>query len=69
LQIKKRHVWFIGDSADGIDQQIKGFANLIPSGDLAMIGDDWQQFTLSLDFETHSRYASIIEYYDYDLAS
>jgi len=61
---QRRHVWFIGDAAAGIDQQIKGFVNLIPSGDLSMIGEDWQQFTLGLEFELHSRYSSIIEYYD-----
>jgi len=61
---QKRHVWFISEPADGIVQHIRGFATLTPSGDLAMIGDDWQQFTLDIDFEDHADYDGPCEYVD-----
>lgn len=66
---QKYHVWFIGDPAAGINQDIKGYANLAPSGDLAMIGDDWQSFQLSLDFEEHPDYVGLLEYIDKGVAA
>lgn len=63
------HVWFIGDPAAGVNQDIKGFANLAPSGDLALIGDDWQSFQLTVDFQEHADYAELLEYIDKGVAA
>lgn len=60
----KRHIWFIGHPIDGKKQEVKGYANLIPSGDLALIGEEWQTFQLSVDFIKHADYAELFEYYE-----
>lgn len=61
---QKRHIWFIGDPAEGVIQEVRGFANLVPSGDLGAIGDEWQKFSLELKFLSHNDYVSIIDYYE-----
>lgn len=61
---QKRHVWFVGDPAEGVIQEVRGFANIVPSGDLGAIGDEWQKFSLELKFLTHNDYTSIIDYYE-----
>jgi len=58
------HLWFIGDPADGVKQDLRGFALLVPSGDLSMIGDEWQQFQLDLDWQDHPDYGGPVEYVD-----
>lgn len=58
----KRHFWFIGDPSDGQIEHAKGFCNFAPSGDLAMIGDEWQQFTVNIAFEEHADYTGIVDF-------
>lgn len=57
-KITKRHIWFKGNPATGIIQDIKGYCTIKPEGDLAFIGDEWQNFTFTLLFETHPDYPS-----------
>jgi hypothetical protein len=64
-QNQKRHIWFIGEPSDGVVEHARGFANIAPSGDLAMIGDEWQQFTLELTFEDHADYDGPVEFTDH----
>ncbi|RLC33977.1 hypothetical protein DRH14_03965 [Candidatus Shapirobacteria bacterium] len=63
---QKRHLWFVGDPAEGVIQHYKCYANIFPSGDLAAIGDEWQQFTCNFKTEVHSAYPNgYIEYEDH----
>lgn len=52
----KKHFWFIGDPVDGIQEELRGYANLIPSGDLKAIGEEEQEFTLELSYEDNESY-------------
>lgn len=66
----KRHVWFIGDPVDGVKQEVKGFANLKPSGELSMIGEEEQEFTFEFKFEDHVDYRpALLEYIDWGVPS
>ncbi|KKK56673.1 hypothetical protein LCGC14_3062160, partial [marine sediment metagenome] len=56
---QKRHIWFKGDPAEGVVQQIQGWGLFIPSGDLSLIGDDWENFTLEGNWLAHSLYGKL----------
>jgi hypothetical protein len=55
----KRHIWFCGDPAEGIIQQVRGWGLLVPSGDFSLIGDEWQGFTVEGSFIAHSVYGDL----------
>lgn len=55
----KYHLWFSGDPAEGVKQDIIGWGLLRPSGDLSMIGDEWQSFTVEGSFMSHSTYGAL----------
>jgi hypothetical protein len=55
----ERHVWFAGDPAGGVIQSVRGWGLLKPSGDLSMIGDDWQNFTIEGSFMSHADYGDL----------
>jgi hypothetical protein len=66
----KRHVWFIGDPVGGARQEVKGFANLKPSGELSLIGEEEQEFTFEFKFEDHIDYRpALLKYTDWGVAS
>ncbi len=56
------HVQFIGDPADGVKQDVRGFALLVPSGDFQTIGDEWETFTLDVDWQDHADYDAPLQY-------
>jgi len=56
--ITKRHIWFKGNPASGVIQDLKGFCIIKPEGELAFIGDEWQTFTFKLLFQSHPDYPS-----------
>jgi hypothetical protein len=60
----KGHVWFVGNPAAGRKLEVKGYASLLPSGDISMIGDDWMSFGFSMEFLTHASYDGLFEVHD-----
>lgn len=67
----KVHIWFIGDPLGGVKQEIKGYANLKPSGELGGISEEEQVFTFDFKFQEHASYVDangarvLFQYYDY----
>jgi len=56
---QKRHIWFMGDPAEGVVQQVQGWGLIVPSGDISMIGDDWESFNIEGNFLSHSDYGAL----------
>lgn len=67
----KVHIWFIGDPLGGVKQEVKGYVNLKPSGELGGIAEEEQMFTYDFKFQEHDSYVDadgakvLFQYYDY----
>ena len=63
------HILFSGDATTGVRHDVRGFALLTPTGEISFVGDDWQQFTLEIDFQDHPDYGGPLEYIDKGIAA
>jgi len=55
----RRHLWFQGDPAEGIVQDVKGYVMMRPTGDMDFIGDEWQGMGFEGSFMAHSFYGDL----------
>lgn len=55
----RRHLWFQGDPADGVVQDVMGYVLMRPSGDMDFIGDEWQGFSFEGSFLAHADYGDL----------
>ena len=56
--------WFVGDPPQGKIQDVKGYVNLAPDGDIPMIGEDWQSFGFTVEFVDNANYNGVPEFHD-----
>ena len=59
---QKKEFLFLGSPAEGVRLRLKGFANIIPNGDLGLITDEWQGFGFTIKFEDSSTINGLFEY-------
>lgn len=52
----KGHLLFIGDPPLGEATDVQGYVSLTPTGDLALIGEDWSQMQFEAEYLAHPRY-------------
>ena len=58
----KGHIYFVGDPPTGKIQDVKGYVSLKPTGDLALIGEEWQNIQFELEFIKHAEYAGLVDF-------
>lgn len=58
----KGHIYFVGDPPVGKIQDIKGYVSLKPTGDLSLIGEEWQNIQFELEYIDHVQYAGIVNF-------
>jgi hypothetical protein len=67
----KVHLWYKGNPLGGQKQEIKGYVNLKPSGELDAIGEEEQKFTFEFKFQENSAYVDgsgavvLFQYFDF----
>ena len=57
----KGHIFFVANPPTGKIQDLKGFVSMKPTGDLALIGDDWQNIQFELEFIDNANYSGIVD--------
>lgn len=57
----KGHIFFVGNPPTGKKQDIKGYVSMKPTGDFALIGDEWQNMQFELEFIEHAQYSGIVD--------
>lgn len=60
----KGHIWFVGNPPAGRIQDVKGYVNLMPEGDMPMIGEEWRSFGFKFEFIDDTTYTGVFEILD-----
>lgn len=55
----RRHLWYQGDPASGIIQDVRGYVLMRPTGDMDFISDEWQGFGFEGSFLAHDNYGPL----------
>ena len=64
LTEQKGHLHFVGDPPKGVTWDFKAYGNLIPDGDLALIGSDWMEFGFTFEVLDSDVYAGMFSMED-----
>jgi len=60
----KGHIFFVGNPPTGRKQDLKGYVSMKPTGNYALVGEDWQTMQFELEFIEHAQYSGIVDVID-----
>lgn len=61
---KYAHIYFVSQAANGRFLDVKGYCSFKPTGDLQMIGEEFQKMDFELEFIENAAYTGIVEFVD-----